>query len=241
MGVAHQQINAVLRADDNQHIYFQEPSGWSYWGAEYWPGMMNGNDIGDPNRNFCPKWKTGAGDPGLDLDTKGTLAAESNAPMFMCEVWVDRGTGTDADVVAQQRGVLKAMDDRLIGGVRVLYGPSDSYGTQTSTGGEAAWVQEFVRPYPMWAGGRITSSDYDFDARQLTLGVALDGSGPTEVFVPQARTYPGGFVAAASTGERLEHDGAGVVSAAGMTWDATHQRVVLPAGSGPVAITVAPR
>jgi len=83
-------IDAALRnsVGDSRHIYFQEPSGWSYWGAEYWPGMMQGNDIGDPNRFYCPKWKPG-GSGNSDLDAGGQLAVQSNAPMFMCEMWVD--------------------------------------------------------------------------------------------------------------------------------------------------------
>jgi hypothetical protein len=225
MGPAHRAIDAALRRTDDRHIYFQEPSGWAYWGAEYIPGMMNGVDIGDPNRFFCPKWKAD-GDAALDLETKGRLAQESDAPLFACEYWITK-TGDDGTVNAQQRAVLAAMDEQLVGGVRVLYGPSNGYGTQLADGSEAPWVAEFARPYPLWAGGTITSIDYDFGARELTVGFDLDGSGPSEVFVP-ARHYPDGFVAHSSNG-------------ADISWDAARQRVVLPAGTGAVTLTIAPR
>ena len=239
MGPAHQAIDAELRRIDDRHIYFQEPSGWAYWGAEYIPGMMNGNDIGDPNRFFCPKWKAD-GDAGLDLDTKGRLAEESAAPLFACEYWITK-TGDDGTVNAQQRAVLDAMDDRLVGGVRVLYGPSAGYGTQLPDGSEAPWVDEFARPYPVWAGGTIASIDYEFDARRLSVGFELDGSGPTEVYVPVARHYRDGFVASSTAGAELVHAGDGVASATGMSWDGDRQRVVLPAHTGQVTLTVVPR
>jgi len=239
MGPAHRDIDAALRKSDARHLYFQEPSGWSYWGAEYWPGMMNGVDIGDPRRFFCPKWKAD-GDSSQDLDTKARLARQSNAPMFICEYWITK-TGGDGTVRAQQRNVLAAMDSHLIGGVRVLYGPSDGYGTQLSDGREAPWVQEFARPYPEWAGGRIRSIAYDFDARRLTVAFDLNGTGTTEIFVPQRRMYPAGFVARSSSGARLVHNGSGVIAAVGMSWDSARQRVVLPAQTGRVTVTIAPR
>ncbi len=241
MGPAHRQIDAVLRAADARHIYFQEPSGWSYWGAEYIPGMMKGTDIGDPNRFFCPKWKAD-GDSPLDLDTKGKLAAQSGVPMFICEYWITKEQGQDdAAVIAKQRGVLAAMDARMIGGVRVLYGPSEGYGTQRADGSEAAWVQEFARPYPHWVGGRPTSIAFDFAARRLVLQLALDSSGATEIFVPQLRMYPQGFQVVAPSGERLTHNGTAVIEAVGMSWNAVTQRVRLPAKTGVVTLTLSPR
>jgi hypothetical protein len=227
IGPAHRAIDGILRASDQRHVYFQEPSGWSYWGAEYWPGMMRGVDLGDPNRFYCPKWKAGS-DPAGELDVKSRLADESHAPMFICELWIDMGTDSDyAGVLTRQRAALTAMDRRLLGGVRVLYGPSDGYGTFLSDGSEAPWVKEFARPYPLWAGGTIISIAYDFDARRLVATFELDGSGPTEIFVP-GRTYPGGFTATASNGIALD-------------WDPGTQRVVAPAQAGRLTITIEPR
>jgi Cellulase (glycosyl hydrolase family 5)/Glycoside hydrolase family 5 C-terminal domain len=240
IGPAHREIDAILRRSDPRHVYFQEPSGWSYWNAEYWPGMMSGADLGDPNRFYCPKWKVGA-DPAGVLDVKDQLAVESNAPMFICEFWIDKGTAGDyTDVMARQREALNAMDQRLLGAVRVLYGPSDGYGTFLSDGTEAPWVQEFARPYPRWAGGTITSIAFDFDARVLRTAFDLDGSGPTEIFVPQGRMYRNGFVASASTGARLVCRGSGVLEAHGLSWDAARQMLVAPAQVGRAVITVAP-
>lgn len=238
MGPLHREAVQALRQGDGRHVYFQEPSGWSYWGAEWWTGMMQGNDIGDANRVYCPKYKPG-GNGDEELDVKGRLATESGVPLFFCEIWVDN---TDpATVRAWQRDSQGAMDDRLTGGVRVLYGPSAGYGTHTRDGVEAHWIEEFARPYPAWAGGRIDAVTYDYDARRLVVGLSLDGSGPTEIFASVTRTYRNGFVATTTTGARLVHDGSSVVEATGMSWDASTQRVVLPAGAGAVTVTVAPR
>ncbi len=238
IGPAHKDINAALRAKDTSHIYFQEPSGWSYWGAEYWSGMMKGVDIGDANRFFCPKWKPG-GSASLDLDTKGSLAQQSNVPMFICEMWIDQADR--ATLLAWQRDAANAMDARLMGGVRTTYPHASGYGMLEADGSEAYWIKEFARPYPIWAGGRIRSISYSFDTRTLVVGADLDGSGATEIYTSLTKTYPDGFIATSSSGARLVHDGSQVVESNGMSWDAGTQRVGLPAGSGPTTITVAPR
>lgn len=242
MGPAHRAIDAALRqaVGDNRHVYFQEPSGWSYWGAEYWPGMMQGNDIGDPNRFYCPKWKPG-GNGGSDLDQESQLAAQSNASMFMCEMWVDNSN--ESTVEAWQRDGQSAMDARLIGGVRTTYPYADGYGMLNYPANtEVPWIKELARPYPEWAGGAIQSIHYDYDARRLVVQFALDGSGPSEVFVGHTGTYSNGFTATTSTGGSLIVDGSGaVVQAEGMSWDASTQRVVLPAQTGTVTFTLAPR
>ena len=237
MGPLHREADAALRGGGGRQIYFQEPSGWSYWGAEWWPEMMQGTDTGDPNRFYCPKYKPG-GSGDSELQTKGRLATESGVPMFFCEIWVDNAD--PATVRSWQRDSQRAMDAKLIGGVRVLYGPSAGYGTHTRDGVEAHWIPEFTRPYPLWAGGRVTGVTYDYDTRSLTTQLQLDGSGPSELFVSVTRTYPEGFVATGSDGSRLVHDGTAVVEASGLSWDAARQRVVAPAATSALTVTVAP-
>jgi hypothetical protein len=132
------------------------------------------------------------------------------------------------------------MDDRLMGGARTTYPHASGYGMLNPDGSEVFWIREFARPYPEWVGGRTQSIHYDFDARRLDLGLDLDGSGPTEIYVSSDRTYPAGFVASSSSGARLVYDGTNVVSASGMSWDAALQRVVLPAQTGAVTVTISP-
>jgi hypothetical protein len=240
MGPAHEAIDAALRARDPRHVYFQEPSGWDYWGAEYWPGMMNGVDIGDPNRFFCPKWKVGS-NSSMDLELFGQLAQQSSVPMFVCETWVNENGNDQATLLTQQRGAETAMDARLIGGVRTTYPYGNGYGMLNPDGTEQFWIREFARPYPEWVGGRIQSIHYDFDQRRLVTGLALDGSGPTELYASPDRTYPEGFAATSSTGARLVYAGSQVVQAVGMSWDAAQQRVVLPPHTGSISVTIAPR
>ncbi len=237
VGALHRKANTALRSSDDRHVYFQEPSGYSYFGSEYWPGQMQGHDLGDPNRFHCPKYHPGGNAEG-DLPYKERLAVESNAPMFLCEMWID--TRDPATVELWQRDAQAAMDRRLMGGVRILYGPSAGYGTHTREGVEAHWIREFARPYPAWAGGVITGVSYDYDLRRLVSTYSLDGSGPTEIFVGQTRTYPDGFEATASNGAHLVHDGSGVTLATGMSFDAARQRVVLASGIGTVSITINP-
>jgi hypothetical protein len=146
-------------------------------------------------------------------------------------------------VEAWQRDGQSAMDARLIGGVRTTYPYADGYGMLNYPANtEVPWIKELARPYPEWAGGAIQSIHYDYDARRLVVQFALDGSGPSEVFVGHTGTYSNGFTATTSTGGSLIVDGSGaVVQAEGMSWDASTQRVVLPAQTGTVTFTLAPR
>lgn len=171
----------------------------------------------------------------------GRLATQSAVPMFICEMWID--TTDPATVESWQRIAQADMDERLIGGVRVLYGPSAGNGTHTREGVEAHWIEEFARPYVSWVGDTIQSIAYDYDARRLVTVLALDGSSNTsEVYTSLARTYPSGFRVITSSGGLLVHDGNDVLGASGgLTWDAVTQRIGLPAGSGPVTVTVEPR
>src|SRR5438105_7249628 len=246
MGPAHEQLDAALRNQvrDSRHIYFQEPSGWSYWGAQFTripgpTGLMNGVDIGDPNRVFCPKWLAN-GDSSSDLATDGLMAAQSNAPLFICELWITK-TGSDGTTIDQQRAALNAMDRRLVGGARYMYTPDASNGALTHDGHAAPWLPQYARPYPEWAGGTIKSIGYDFGARKLVVGLGLSGSGPTEVYVGYPGTYPNGFVASSSSGARLVYDGHRVVRASRMSWDAKRRRVVLPPQRQSVTFTLQPR
>ena len=246
MGPAHEQLDAALRNQvrDSRHIYFQEPSGWSYWGAQFTripgpTGLMNGVDIGDPNRVFCPKWLAN-GDSSSDLATDGLMAAQSNAPLFICELWITK-TGSDGTTIDQQRAALNAMDSRLVGGARYMYTPDASNGALTHDGHAAPWLPQYARPYPEWAGGTIKSIGYDFGARKLVVGLGLSGSGPTEVYVGYPGTYPNGFVASSSSGARLVYDGHRVVRASRMSWDTKRRRVVLPPQRQSVTFTLQPR
>ena len=80
-----------------------------------------------------------------------------------------------------------------------------------------------------------------FGARKLVVGLGLNGSGPTEVYVGYPGTYPNGFVASSSSGARLVYDGLRVVRASRMSWDAKRRRVVLPGQRRSVTFTLQPR
>lgn len=255
IGAMHKQADDALRnrVGDTRHVYFQEPSGWAYWGAQYWnpvpganakPEAMVGVDIGDPNRFFCPKQESQdvSGPSWVAEDER--MAHESNAPMFVCEHWVNGSTQQGADAghsVAIQRSDLQAMDKLLLGSAMWMYGPDQGgtwSGTSADLSQDAPWLGEYARPYPAWVGGKLTSVTYDFAERRLSVAVDLDGSGPTEIYAGSPGTYPRGFVATSTTGASLVYDGADVVSASGMTWDASQHRIDLPAQPGAVTITL---
>lgn len=255
MGPAHRQLDAALRSEvhDTRHIYFQEPSGWAYWGAQFTggpgsTGMMNGVDIGDPNRFFCPKWEAN-GDSSADIATDELMARQSGVPMMICELWItsEAGLGNNgasasdpSAIVAQSEATLAAMDSWLVGGARYMYGPDANNGT-TYDGKVAPWVPSYARPYPEWVGGTIDSINYSFSVRRLVVSLSLDGHGRSGFFVGYPGTYPHGFVATSSTGGYLVYDGSKVLRAKGMSWDRRDHWVVLPAGRREVTFVLQPR
>ena len=267
MGPGHEAALRVLRQriGDDRHVYFQQPSGWGYWN---FPGTV-GHDLGDANRHFCFKW--GANNAqGAEVDHDARMDEmerqaneEAGAPLFICE-WVlySNANNSENQMLAIQRQAMEAMDAHLVGGARNLYGDSDLHGLLNPDGTERFWLRELIRPYPVWVGGAVTSIDWDFDARRLQLGLELDGSGDTEIFVPRTRSYAEGFTATTSTGETLTVDSNGVATGTGLQWNEDGQRLVLPlsthtstarsgglrprrvettfASTGPVALTVQP-
>jgi len=135
---------------------------------------------------------------------------------------------------------LKLMDQHLIGGSRLGYIPKIGGALITEGYDEKFWVEEFVRPYPIWAGGSISRIDWNFDTATLELDLQLMNSGGTEIFVSPERTYASGFTATTSNGWMLVHDGTDVVSTHGLFWDSEHFRVVMPAYDGAITVTIVP-
>lgn len=237
---AHRDALAALRRVSPRHIYFQQPSGWVYMNQP----VAVGHDLGDPNRFFCVKWQTNQG--GVSPEWQSAMlnwAAAAGTPLFVCEYLIfDVPNASVEQMLALQRAALGFLDRELIGSVRLGYLPRIGSALITPEGEEKFWLQEFARPYPVWVGGVATALQYDFDARALRLQIERDGSGPTEIAVPLAYAYPGGFVASTSDGTTLVHDGSRVLRASGLDWrDTAGGRLIVPAGSGEQTIVIRPR
>lgn len=102
------------------------------------------------------------------------------------------------------------LDRRLIGGVVWAYFPGDNgFSVVRSDGSEKGrLVDEIARPYARRIAGIPTHMSFDAETKELKLTFRNDEQRrppePTEVFVPVARHYPGGFDVDASRGSRWE-------------------------------------
>ncbi|MCB1040256.1 MAG: cellulase family glycosylhydrolase [Acidimicrobiales bacterium] len=69
-----------------------------------------------------------------------------------------------------------------------------SYCTFDAAGNDRVGIDQVVAPYARAIAGAVTSTVWDPDARVLRVRYRdSDASGPTEVYVPEAKRYPEGF------------------------------------------------
>jgi endoglycosylceramidase len=91
---------------------------------------------------------------------------------------------------------LFVMADRVTSGWTLWSYDPGSWGLTDGAGHELQKVAELVRAYPQRVAGEPIAYTYDSQTRVFSLRFAerADASGPTEIYVPAARFYPGGWV-----------------------------------------------
>lgn len=229
---------ALLRERSPEKIYFQQPAGWIYQGFN----EPEPHDLGDSNRIFCTKWALQAAAlPPTHVDRMLGWAERAGAPLVVCEYLIfNVPFRLLADRMAFQRQVLHHLDTRLIGRIRLGYMPFTGSSLVTESHEPTLWVAELVRPYPLWIGGEPRSIQYDYDALVLTVDLLLDGSGPTELFIPADFVYPGGFEVVTDGGDRIVVTEVESSTSETMGWEPDRSRLTLAPSSGPLRLEVRP-
>lgn len=104
------------------------------------------------------------------------------------------------------------LDRRLLGGVVWAYFPGDNgFSVVTADGAEkGGLVDALARPFARRIAGIPTAMHFDIGSKAFEFSFRNDDErrppDPTEIFVPAARHYPGGFTVETSAGARWEFD-----------------------------------
>lgn len=236
MGRAHADALARLRQVSPLPVYFQQTSGWVYQGRL----VGVGHSLPDQNRFFCVKW---AGHVQANITPEQRFAAflqwaqQAQAPLFVCEYLLpDRDPLTVQQKLDEQRRAQNLLDQHLIGSSRFGYEPLVLGALILESREPKFWVSEWVRPYPLFVGGRPISIDYDYGVRALTMVADLNSTGETLVHIP-ASTYPDGFEMNVA-GLSLRVEPGGTTLSASLRWDPASRRVFIPPLNGRATLTV---
>lgn len=106
------------------------------------------------------------------------------------------------------------LDRRLAGGTAWAYFPGDNgFSVVDANGNEKGDLVNYIaRPYARRIAGIPTAMGWDPDSKEFNLAFHDDTSrtvnDPTEIFIPAARHYAGGFNVEVSAGDRWEYEAA---------------------------------
>lgn len=232
---AHTEALARLRDDDQRHVYFQQPSGWTYQGFD----VGIGHDLDDDNRFFCVKW--GVTPRAEEVMARQVAWAEAaGTRLFVCEYALADvpAVGEEAELALQDEA-LRLIDAHAVGSTRLGYGSTITAGLIEEDGSEAFWLEGLVQPQASFVGGAVASAAWDRVARHATMILELDGSGVTEVLVP-IRLYPDGFAASAA-GNVVAVDPETAISGGPIRWDPATATLTLDRDTATITLEVSPR
>lgn len=96
--------------------------------------------------------------------------------------------------------LLNALDQHAAGWAFWSYDKGGGFSLLDSNGAETALFDVLVRAYPQRVAGAIQEHSFDVATRVMNLRFDSNSSvtAPTEIFVPAARLYPGGFQVSSS-------------------------------------------
>ena len=173
---------------------------------------LYGNSAGMPNI----KYDGNADALATDLGQAVQEAAHLGGPLVVGEYGgdADGGTGFLDATALFLRDMYAAMDRRLAGGTAWAYFPGgNGFSVVDAEGNEKGdTVRYIARPYARRIAGIPTAMSWDPQTEEFDFAFRDDPgrevSDPTEIFIPAARHYPGGFDVEVGTGDRWEYDAA---------------------------------
>lgn len=200
----YQRLTDAISAVDPDHWIFIEPPNLASLGIATSLGPVKGPRVAfyphmydtslefstyDPdstsynfNPDFFTRWS----------DAITRYVADNPMPMLVGEWGVARPEAHSMD--AFFREALTTMSEVASGWSHFEFCFGGGYCSVDAQGHDRPNVAQIFLPYARAIAGAPTSSMYDFDTRELrTVYRDNAATGPTEIFLPVSRSYPGGF------------------------------------------------
>jgi endoglycosylceramidase len=152
-----------------------------------------------------------------EYDSAEAEAAVLGGPLVVGEYGgnADGGPGFLEATELFLRDTYAELDRRLAGGTVWAYFPGgNGFSVVNADGSEKGRLVDMIaRPYARRIAGIPTAMSFDVETKEFSLAFRDDEEGrppdPTEIFVPAARHYPGGFEVEVSAGDSYELDETG--------------------------------
>jgi len=216
LGPFEDRLAARIRAIDRDRIIFYEPMIFSSGGIPTFlpPPAVKAN-VGLAPHFYDPTLGLVHENPydgdSSRMDSVMTLRTNEclglgNIPWVLGEFGIASGTNSDRYV----HDIYDKLENHMASGFYWAYGRNSSMDPLNQDGAEKPRVNDMVRPYPMRIAGEPLSFSFDQNTKIFTLQYQEQPgvTGPTEIYIPQARHYPNGFnVETGDINWRQEYDG----------------------------------
>lgn len=216
LGPFQDRLAARIRAVDPDRIIFYEPMIFSSGGIPTFlpPPAIVGNvalapHFYDPSLGLIHT-NPYDGDSSRMDDMMAMRTAEcvglGNIPWLLGEFGIASGANSDQYV----HDIYDMFEKHMASGTYWDYGKDNYMGPLYPDGSERPRVMDMVRPYPVRIAGEPVSFSFDQTTKVFTLRYRESAgvSGPTEIYIPEARHYPNGFVIeSVDPNWRHEYDG----------------------------------
>ncbi|MBI2705566.1 MAG: cellulase family glycosylhydrolase [Actinobacteria bacterium] len=251
----YQRLTDAISAIDPDHWVFFEPPNLASLGVPTSLGAVNG-----PKVAFYPHMY----DPSIEVNTYtpgGTVAynpeffktwstaigvyPKANPIPFLVGEWgiaQPEANGMDTFV----RDSLATLDKIGSGWTVFNWCKGDGYCPLDAAGNDRPAISQIFQPYALAIAGAPTASVWDTVSATLKVELSDDAStGATEIFIPESRSYPGGWKVETSDGpgswSSTFNSATGVLSVTTAKTSGSHAICVKPAGAAAgCAVTVAP-
>ncbi len=243
----YQRLTDAIAAVDPDHWVFIEPPNTASLGIETAMGPVHGPkvafyphmyDTSLETSTYDPDSVDYSYDPGFFGSWSGAITSyvdKHPMPMLVGEWGIARPEANSMD--AYVREALTTLEAVASGWSHFEFCFGSGYCSVDEAGHDRPNVGQIFVPYARAVAGAPTASTFDFDRRVLRV-VYRDSTaeGPTEIFVPESRVYPGGFAVITSDdggGSSSHFDPAtGVLSVTIPATGGDHAVCVVPADSG---------
>jgi endoglycosylceramidase len=204
----YQRLTDAISAVDPHHWVFFEPPNLASLGVPTSLGAINGPKVAIYPHMYDASIETATYTPGFAITyNPAFFSAWANAtvaytaahpvPMLVGEWGIAHPEAGGMDQFV--RDSLATMEQVTSGWSQFNWCQGDGYCPIDAAGNDRPGIGQIFQPYPRATAGSPTSTRWDPTTRELRVRYRdSTASGPTEIFIPESRSYPTGWTVEAS-------------------------------------------